>query len=123
MIRPIIGAIAYPVFLFLMAILVIYAIGVYMVPPMLEAAPGVHWKGSARDLADLSEWIKNNWAMAFATLPIIMSIIYFTIGIWTGKVRAIFDRFPPWSLYKVFAGITWLLALSALIKGGVPVPP
>ena len=28
---------------------------------------------------------------------------------------------PPWSLYKIFVGITWLLALSALVKGGVPV--
>ena len=121
MIRPIISAITYPAFLFFMAVLVIYAIGVYMVPPMLEAAPGVRWKGSARDLADMSEWIKHNWAIAFSILPIIMCIIYFTIGIWTGRTRAIFDSVPPWSLYKVFTGITWLLALSALVKGGVPV--
>jgi type II secretory pathway component PulF len=33
----------------------------------------------------------------------------------------VFDRYPPWSLYKIFTGITWLLALSALVKGGVPV--
>ena len=50
-----------------------------------------------------------------------MAIIYFTIGIWTGKVRALFDYMPPWSLYKVFTGISWLLALSALVKGGTPV--
>ena len=121
MIRPIIGAITYPAFLFLMAILVIYAIGVYMVPPMLEAAPGVYWKGAARDLVNISEWIKNNWVIAFSILPVVMIVIYLTIGIWTGKLRVFFDRIPPWSLYKVFAGITWLLALSALVKGGVPV--
>ena len=28
---------------------------------------------------------------------------------------------PPWSLYKIFVGITWLLALAALVKGGTPV--
>ena len=121
MIRPIVGAIAYPAFLFLMAILVIYAIGIYMVPPMLEAAPGVYWKGSARDLVNISDWIKRNWLLAFSILPIIMIVIYATIGIWTGKIRAFFDHIPPWSLYKVFSGITWLLSLSALVKGGVPV--
>ena len=121
MIRPIIGAISYPSFLLMMAVLIIYAIGVYMVPPMIDAAPNVRWRGLAKNLVDLSGWIKDNWLIAFSALPIIMGVIYFTISIWTGKIRAVFDNIPPWSLYKVFIGITWLLALSALVKGGVPV--
>lgn len=121
MIRPIIGAIAYPSFLMMMSVLIIYAIGVYMVPPMIDAAPNVVWHGMARDLVNLSDWIKNNWLIAFLSLPVIMAVIYFTIGIWTGKIRAYFDCIPPWSLYKVFTGISWLLALSALVKGGTPV--
>ena len=121
MIRPIVGAITYPAFLVMMSVLIIYAIGVYMVPPMIDAAPTVVWRGMARDLVDLSAWIKDNWLFAFASLPITMAVIYFTIGIWTGKVRAFFDYIPPWSLYKVFTGISWLLALSALVKGGTPV--
>ncbi len=121
MIRPIVGAISYPSFLMMMAILIIYAIGVYMVPPMIDAAPNVHWRGLAKDLVDLSAWIKDNWLVAFASLPILMAVIYFTISIWTGKIRAVFDNIPPWSLYKTFVGISWLLALSALVKGGTPV--
>ena len=35
--------------------------------------------------------------------------------------RKAIDDCPPWSLYKMFMGITWLLSLSALIKGGVPI--
>lgn len=121
MIRPIIGAIAYPSFLMMMAVLIMYAIGVYMVPPMLSAAPNTIWTGTARTLVNLSGWIQENWLISFLTLPIIGGIIYFTIGLWTGKIRVRFDHLPPWSLYKIFVGITWLLALSALIKGGVPV--
>ena len=121
MIRPIIGAIAYPSFLFMMAVLIIYGIGVYMVPPMLDAAPGTRWTGLARDLVDVSEWIRKNWIAAFSALPIIMIIIYSTISIWTGRIRAFIDNIPPYSLYKVFVGISWLLALSALVKGGTPV--
>lgn len=121
MIRPIVSAIAYPSFLMMMAVLILYAIGVYMVPPMLSAAPNTIWTGTARSLVNLSEWIQKNWLIAFAILPVIGLTIYLTIGIWSGKVRVKFDRFPPWSLYKIFTGITWLLALSALVKGGVPV--
>lgn len=121
MIRPIIGAIAYPSFLFMMAILIIYGIGVYMVPPMLDAAPGVRWRGLAKDLVDVSDWISEYWMVAFASLPVLMVLIYATIGIWTGPLRAMIDHVPPYSMYKVFVGISWLLALSALVKGGTPV--
>ena len=102
MVRPIIGAIAYPSFLFMMSVLIIYAIGAFMVPPMLEAAPNTRWRGMAADLVDLSEWIRVNWIFAFSVLPVIGCIIYFTIGIWTGRARAFFDHLPPWSLYKIF---------------------
>ena len=121
MIRPIVSAVAYPAFLLMMSVVIMYAIGVYMVPPMLDAAPNTIWTGTAKSLINLSAWIQNNWPIAFAFLPTVGGIIYFTIGIWTGKLRVKFDRCPPWSLYKIFTGITWLLALSALVKGGVPV--
>ncbi len=121
MIRPIVGAITYPAFLLMMAILIIYAIGVYMVPPMIDAAPNVRWRGLAADLVDVSAWIKDNWLIAFSSLPIVMAVIYFTISIWTGKIRVVFDSIPPWSLYKIFVGISWLLALAALVRGGTPV--
>ncbi len=121
MIRPIIGAITYPSFLFMMSVLIIYAIGVFMVPPMIEAAPDVRWRGMAETLVDLSYWIQANWLFAFSILPIVGLIIYGTISIWTGRVRALFDHIPPWSLYKIFVGISWLLALSALVKSGTPV--
>ena len=121
MIRPIVSAVAYPSFLMMMAVLIMYAIGVYMVPPMLDAAPDTVWTGTAKTLINMSEWIQHNWLIAFAILPAIVLFIYFTIGTWSKWLRIKFDRIPPWSLYKIFTGITWLLALSALVKGGVPV--
>ena len=121
MIRPIVGAIGYPLFLMMMAVLIIYAIGVYMVPPMLDAAPTTRWRGLAKDLVGVSTWIQEYWVVAFSAIPVLVVVIYATIGVWTGIIRVYFDMIPPWSLYKIFTGITWLLALSALVKGGTPV--
>lgn len=121
MIRPIVSAISYPSFLFMMSVVIIWAIGVYMIPPMVDAVPGINWVGTAKTLVDLSEWIQKNWVLAFSIFPCVALLIYATISFWTGRVRVYFDRIPPWSLYKIFVGITWLLALSALIKGGLPV--
>ena len=121
MLKPIIGAITYPSFLLLMSVLVIYAIGAYMVPPMEEAAPNARWSGTAKDLVAVSHWIQENWLLAFSFFPTLFITIYATIGVWTGPTRKAIDDCPPWSLYKMFMGITWLLSLSALIKAGVPI--
>ncbi len=121
MLKPIIGAIAYPSFLLLMSVLVIYAIGAFMVPPMIDAAPNARWTGAAKDLVAVSLWIQVNWPLAFSFFPALFILIYSTIGIWTGPTRKMIDDMPPYSLYKMFMGITWLLSLSALIRGGVPV--
>ena len=119
--QPIISAISYPIFLSMMTVLIIYAIGVYMVPPMISAAPDTRWTGSARDLVQLSAWIQENWVIAFASLPALFLLIYFTLGRWKGKTRSWFDNIPPWSLYRVFVGVTWLLAMAALVRAGTPV--
>ena len=119
--QPIISAISYPIFLSMMTVLIIYAIGVYMVPPMISAAPNTRWTGTARDLVQLSAWIQKNWVIAFASLPALFLLIYFTLGRWKGKTRSWFDNIPPWSLYRVFVGVTWLLAMAALVRAGTPV--
>lgn len=119
--QPLVSAISYPMFLSMMTVLIIYAIGVYMVPPMMSAAPNTRWTGTARDLVRLSVWIQKNWLIAFSFLPTIFFLIYLTLGRWKGKTRSWFDNVPPWSLYRIFVGVTWMLAMAALVRAGTPV--
>lgn len=119
--QPLVSAISYPMFLSMMTVLIIYAIGVYMVPPMMSAAPNTRWTGSARDLVQLSVWIQKNWLLAFSFLPTVFFLIYLTLGRWKGKTRSWFDNVPPWSLYRIFVGVTWMLAMAALVRAGTPV--
>lgn len=119
--EPLVSAISYPMFLSMMVVLIIYAIGVYMVPPMINAAPGTRWTGTAKDLVALSKWIEVNWIFAFSILPTLFIVIYATMGRWKGRSRAWFENVPPWSLYRIFVGVTWMLAMSALVRAGTPV--
>ena len=121
MTAPLIGAVSYPMFLSMMTVLIIYAIGAYMVPPMMNAAPNTRWTGSAKDLVALSVWIQKNWLLAFSILPTLFVLIFFSLSRWKGKTRAMFDNVPPWSLYRIFVGVTWLLAMAALVRAGTPV--
>lgn len=121
MLKPLVGALAYPAFLAMMAVAILAAIGLYMVPPMIDAAPDIRWQGIARDLVVVSFFISDYWMVAFSILPILFTLIFFSLPYFKGKARVVFDRFPPWSMYRTFVGVGWLLALSALIKAGTPV--
>lgn len=118
---PLIEAISYPSFLFIAAFFVIYGIGAFIVPPMVDASPNVKWTGTAATLVGLSDWIAVYWywMIVFVVgffVSIILSLIFMT-----GRVRGFLDHAPPWSLLKIINGVSFLLALAALVKAGTPV--
>jgi len=119
--EPLVGALAYPMFLMVMVVLIIYAVGAYMVPPMVDAVPDLVWRGQAKTLVALSNWVRHNSLILFAILPIIFFIISWTLPRWKGRLRAKFDKIPPWNMYRAFVGVSWLLSLSALVNAGTPV--
>lgn len=118
---PVVNAIAYPAFLICMVILLIWGVGKYMVPPMIDAVPGLIWTGLAKSLVDLSYFVSDHPIILFSTFPIISIIIMWTFPRWKGRLRAKFDKAPPWSIYRIFIGVGWLLSLAALVKAGTPV--
>lgn len=118
---PVIDAVSYPIFLICMVVLLIWGVGKYMVPPMVDAVPKLRWTGLAKSLVDLSNFVNDHPAALFLTLPIIFTIIILTLPRWKGNLRAVFDKAPPWSIYRIFVGLGWLLSLSALVKAGTPV--
>ena len=119
--EPVINAISYPMFLICMVIFLIWGVGRFMVPPMVDAVPDLVWTGLAKSLVDLSYFVADHPYALFATLPVIFSIIIFTFPRWRGGLRVKFDKAPPWSIYRIFIGVGWLLSLAALVKAGTPV--
>ncbi len=119
--EPVIGAVSYPLFLIAMALFLIYGVGRWMVPPMLSAVPNLQWKGLAKSLVSLSYFVSDHPFLLALTLPIAILIVVITLPRWKGKSRAIADRIPPYSIYRIFIGVGWLLSLSSLVKAGTPV--
>lgn len=118
---PVINAVAYPMFLICMVIFLIWGVGAFMVPPMVDAVPGLIWTGLAGSLVSLADFVDNHPILLFATLPVIFTIIIWTFPRWQKGLRPKFDKAPPWSIYRIFIGVGWLLSLAALVKAGTPV--
>ena len=118
---PVVEAVSYPIFLIFLTVLLIWGVGKFLVPPMVNAVPGLQWEGLAASLVNLSYFVAEHPYWLFLPLPIAIVFISWTFPRWKGGWRALFDKIPPWSIYRIFVGVGWLLSLSALIKAGTPV--
>ena len=115
------GSVSYPLFLLMMVAVLIWAVAKYMVPPMVEAVPKLVWRGAAASLVNLSNFVDKHPLFLFSIIPTLVVACLITFPYWSGRSRAKFESIPPWSIYRIFIGVSWLLSLSALVQAGMPV--
>ncbi len=121
-IAPLISAFAYPLFLLVLTFLILIMVAVYLVPPLLDAAgKDIIWSGVAGTLVGVSDKIATYWWVFPIGFGSLFSFMGISLAFWTGKLRNVFDKVPPWSLYRLFTGVSWILSLSALTKSGIPI--
>ena len=117
------SAIAYPLFLLALTIGIIIMVGLYLVPPLAEAAGSeIIWHGSAASLIWLSDFANKYWYIFSALLIGGFALIWISLPIWTGRIRTLFDKLPPWNTYKLQISVSWLMSLAAMVSAGVSVP-
>ena len=117
------NAVAYPLFLFALTVAIIIMVGLYLVPPLAEAAGSeVIWRGTAASLVWVSGWAGKYWQIVAGGFAVLVALIWWSLPVWTGKLRTMFDKLPPWSTYKLQISVSWLMSLSAMVAAGVSVP-
>ena len=116
-------ALSYPLFLLAMTFLIIIMVGLYLVPPLSEAAGGaVQWRGTAATLVAVAKFSENYWQMALAAAAGLGMFIWWSMPRLAGRLRVILDNIPPWSMYKVSVSVSWLMSLSAMVASGTSLP-
>ncbi|MDR1337652.1 MAG: type II secretion system F family protein [Rickettsiales bacterium] len=121
--RSMMSAVAYPLFLLALTFGIIIMVGLYLVPPLADAASAdIVWRGTAASLVRLSDFAARYWyalAGAFAGLVV---VIWASLPVWSGRLRAAFDKLPPWNIYKIQISVGWLMSLSSMVAAGGTIP-
>ncbi|MCA3487756.1 MAG: type II secretion system F family protein [Rhodobacter sp.] len=115
----IVGGLSYPVFLVLMVTGLLIYFGLYIVPDIGKLLPPEKWTGAARFLAFLGDFATNYAVPTIIFITVLLTIVMITLPRWTGRVRRFFDYFPIYALYRVYTGISFILAISSLMRGGM----
>ena len=121
--RAVFGAIAYPLLLLVLVFGIIIMVGIYLVPPLAEVAgENMVWTGGAASLIWLSEWAGRYWKFIAFLFVVAVVFIWMSLPIWSGRLRAFFDKLPPWNIYKIRISVGWMMSMAAMVSSGVSVP-
>lgn len=118
----ILGGIAQPVVLVIMACFLMVIFGVRVIPAFSDAYPRSKWTGLPVFLGEVSDIIIAYMIPFIITCIGIIGVSIWSLPKWTGPLRVKFDRYPPWSIYRLNAGASFMLSVSALVKAGETIP-
>jgi type II secretory pathway component PulF len=121
-VSTIISGIAYPVMLFLAAIGFLIFFGTTVIPQFEEILPREEWTGIAAQMSVMSDFVQYGMVWVLLALAALGILIAATMTKWTGPIRKKFDRYPPWSLYRLVIGAGFMLTVSGMIRAGIAVP-
>ncbi|MBC7502168.1 MAG: type II secretion system F family protein [Herminiimonas sp.] len=117
----IIGGVAYPIAIFTLIFVYIYVFGTRVVPEFTRLVDPAGWHGAAKSLYIMSQLVQD-WMIYMVTALVAVVIgILMSMPLWRGNVRTFFDRFAPYSIYRLIVGSGFLMAFSALQFAGITV--
>lgn len=112
-------AVAYPSFMIILISGVLWMFGVNLIQNMRKNAPPAVME-SMGPMATVSDFIMAYGISILLGLVMMAILIVFTLPHWRGQWRAKFDKFPPWSWFRIWQGTGFMLGLSALMGAQVP---
>jgi len=109
----------YPVVLLLLSFGILYLFGYKIIPAFSKVVKDAEWTGVAASMVSVSHFVQD-WLWLVGIVAITIAIAFFvSLPIWVGSLRAKFDAYAPYSIYRIVSGGTWMVAFSALVGAGV----
>lgn len=117
----VIGGLIYPFAVFTLIFIYVYLFGTRVIPEFTRMVDPSAWTGAARSLYLLSLFVQHWMLPVVAAFVGIVIAVLMSMPRWRGNLRVIFDRFAPYSIYRLMVGSGFLMAFSALQFAGVTV--
>ena len=117
----IVGGMAYPLAILALVLVYVYLFGTKVIPQFAMMMDPSTWKGAARSLYLMSVWVQNWMGYTLAALAVLLVLLFVSLPRWRGTLRVWADNIPPYSIYRLMVGSSFLMAFSALQGAGVTV--
>jgi len=120
--KAIVGGLAYPVVMVFALVSMLYGFSTGVVPTFATIVDPADWTGNAARMYSLSQFITNYVFVLAVGVISAVTLIIVTMPYITSGSRPVLDKFPPWSLYKVITGASFMISMRGFLVAGVTVP-
>lgn len=114
-----IGAMAYPIFVILIACGVIVYLKSSVFVQFALIKPISEWPSSGQRLVELGGFIQKWWWIVLLIILAIILALRWLMNNYVGEFRSTLDKIPPFSFYRRFASARLLETLGLLVANGV----
>ncbi len=118
--NTLIGGLLYPVLLIALTIVYMAMFGTMVIPAFEEVLPREQWTGVGGQMAILSDFVRSWLAPTLAVMGIAIISTILAMPRWKKGLRVKFDRYPPFSIYRIVQGSGFMLTISGMLKSGIP---
>lgn len=117
----IVGGMAYPLAILGLVLSYVYLFGAKVIPQFTLMMDPAKWHGAARSLYLMSLWVQQWMAYTLMALGVLLVLLFVSMPRWRGNLRIWADKLPPYSIYRLMVGSSFLMAFSSLQGAGVTV--
>ncbi len=107
-------AIGLPIVLFVMLMGVQMGVAYGLMPIMLQITPVEELPSVGKALYYVSGLAANYWYAVYGIPALLTMAFFLSLPRWTGRVRAVVDRYPPYAIYRDIRSSEFLVSLAAL---------
>lgn len=117
----VVGGLAYPAFLALSAIGILYLFSYKIIPAFSALVQKDAWTGLAAYMVATADFVRAWLPYGVALVVAAIATFVWSLSRWDGSLRVMLDRHAPYSVYRVTKGSAWVIAMAALVEAGVRV--
>ena len=114
-----VGALSYPLIVIVIALVVTVGISTSIVPAFVDVVPDMQWTGLSAIFVDVSGNIAAWWPLYGVIIALFVAALLLSLPFWADAGRTYVDKVPPWSIYRLWMGSSWLFSLSAMLSAGI----
>lgn len=118
----VIAGVTYPILLLFGAFALMGFFGTQVFPAFDDVWGRENWQGIAGQMAMLSDFVATGLLPVMGVLFAFGLAVFFSLPRWTGQVRRSADKLPPYSIYRLVNGSSFLLSMAAMINAGMRIP-
>jgi type II secretory pathway component PulF len=119
--NAIVGGIIYPVILLGVLVGMLWGFSTKIVPTFATILPPEQWTGTPATTYMISQFIIEWLPMIGMIFMGAFTAALLSLPILTGPLRLVLDRLPPWSIYKITQGASFMIAMRGFISAGITV--